>query len=419
MRYFACLLCILLCLQSCTKTKVDYLKENRFDLNTTEFEFPQDNFKIIGFGAYHGSQKTEDVELALLTSLTKTGTIEYYFPETDYSTAHFFNKYLQSGDTTLLKNLIIRYGMLVPQERTIEVYEKWKKLKALNDKLPKEHKIQVLGLDVMTNYEYVSKHILELFNTTTTTEMEALKEIQNMVKTDTTSYALGDLSFAYQKLHDFVDEYEQNKTHYLSSTNDKKALQHIIRNLKTSFQKKIDREKVIFDNYVALDKIYDFKNKPQFIRIGFFHIEKSREGKNGNPSFFARLIEHNIYSKEEVISIIGYLTKSEVVWDELYDDNGNYTGHTTEAGFGIGDYEKEYFLGIQNLKDATLSDKTLFRLNLPKTPYTEKQPDLIEIVMQDQKSNGEAVKGMATTEFLDYAILISNSKASIPIYEMK
>ena len=28
------------------------------------------------------------------------------------------------------------------------------------------------------------------------------------------------------------------------------------------------------------------------------------------------------------------------------------------------------------------------------------------------------MKGMSTTDFLDYAILISNSIASIPIYEM-
>jgi hypothetical protein len=39
--------------------------------------------------------------------------------------------------------------------------------------------------------------------------------------------------------------------------------------------------------------------------------------------------------------------------------------------------------------------------------------------MKDEKSNGDAVKGMSTLDFLDYAILISDSKESIPIYEMK
>jgi hypothetical protein len=47
------------------------------------------------------------------------------------------------------------------------------------------------------------------------------------------------------------------------------------------------------------------------------------------------------------------------------------------------------------------------------------EPDLIEVISEDEKSNGNAVKGMSTLGFLDYAILISNSKESIPIFEMK
>ena len=132
-----------------------------------------------------------------------------------------------------------------------------------------------------------------------------------------------------------------------------------------------------------------------------------------------RLIENKIYSRNKVLSIIGYLTESKVVWDEKYDDEGNYVGHTTEAAYGIGDYEKEYFRGIQNLKDSKTSTKTLFRLNKSNSPYFAIEPDLIEIVMTDEKSNGEAVKGMSTLDFLDYAVLISDSKASTPIFEMK
>ena len=153
--------------------------------------------------------------------------------------------------------------------------------------------------------------------------------------------------------------------------------------------------------------------------MGFSHLEKSREGVKGYPYFFTRLIENNIYKKEEIITVIGYLTNSEVLWDELYDEQGKYKGFTTEAGFGIGDYEKEYFRGIENLKKTKISDQTLFRLNMKNTPYSDNMPDLIDIIMTDQKSNSEAVKGMSTTDFMDYAILISDSKASKPIYELK
>jgi len=67
-----------LVLQSCKQTKIDYLKKNRFDLTSNDFDFPQKDFNIIGFGAYHGSAETENVELKLLQSLTPKGTIKYY-----------------------------------------------------------------------------------------------------------------------------------------------------------------------------------------------------------------------------------------------------------------------------------------------------------------------------------------------------
>ena len=107
-----------------------------------------------------------------------------------------------------------------------------------------------------------------------------------------------------------------------------------------------------------------------------------------------------------------------MLWGRVLDDNGTYKDYNTEGGYGIGDYEKEYFLGIDKLKKTKISDITLFRLNQKDTPYSDGIPDLMEIVMTDEKSNGELVKGKSTTEFLDYAVLISNSKASVPIEEM-
>lgn len=408
-------------IQSCAPSKARYLEKNRLDLNSSDFEFPQKDFNIIGFGAYHGSSKTEDVEIELLKSLTQNNSIKYYLPETDFSIAHYFNEYLKNGDTILLRDLVTLYGIRVPQERTIEVYEKWKKLKKLNDQLPVKDKLNIVGIDIQVNYKYVSKHILELINESEN-ERKPIQEIRQMVKIDTTGYGLGDLSYAHKILKRFVIDYDNNKSEYQKYLNGKPEFEHIIRNLKISFDfsnEYRDRDKVMYDNYLSLDSIYNFKKNPQYLRMGFSHIEKSREGQSGYPHFFARLIENDVYEKDKVLSIIGYFTDSKVVWDELYDEKGNYTGYTVEAGFGIGDYEKEYFRGIQNLKEIKISDKTLFRLNLKKSPYVVKEPDLIEVIMQDEKSNGEAVKGMSTLDFLDYAVLISDSKESIPIYEMK
>ena len=420
MRLLLSCLVLVSILQSCNETKPEYLRNNRFDLTSVDFKFPQQNFNIIGFGAYHGSSKTEDAEIALLKSLVKTKSISYYLPETDYSIAHYFNKYLKNGDTVLLKDLITVYGNRVPQERTIEVYEKWKQLKILNDQLPSQEKLRVVGIDIQVNYKYVSKHLLEILENWHYSA-KPLKELEDMVKIDTTGYGLGDLSYAYGILKRFVDHYEANSQEFHEHISNVPEFKHIIKNLKLSFDPSAnyaDRDKVMYTNYIGLDSLYDFKKHPQFVRMGFSHLEKATEGKNGYSYFFTQLLEKGVYSKDKVLTIIGYLTKSKVVWNELYNVEGEYTGYTVEGGFGIGDYDKEYFRGIQNLKDSQISDKTLFRLNQSNSPYLTKEPDLIEIVMADEKSNGEAVQGMATLDFLDYALLISDSRESIPIFEL-
>ncbi|TDS15291.1 hypothetical protein DFQ03_1932 [Maribacter caenipelagi] len=406
----------LLSVYNYAQLKVDYLKNNRIDITNIEFNFPQQDFNIIGFGAYHGSIKTEEAERALLTSLTKKGTIDFYLPETDYSLGHFFNEYLQTGDTLLLKDLVSNYGARVPQERSIETYQKWKDLKKLNDKLPEQDKIIVVGIDQLVTYKYTSKHLLELLDTDNHQDA-AIQKLAEMVELDTTDYSPYYDSYSKKIMKMFVAHYEANTTLFSKNIKNQFAFKHIIQDIKYSFNPKVNREEVIYNNYIHLDSLYDFKNHPQFVRFGFFHLEKNREGNN--PSFFTRLIENNIYTRDKVVSIIGYFTDSRVLWDHVYDENGDYQTFTTEGGYGIGDYDKEYFLGIEDLKKSKLSDMTLFKLNATNTPYSDGIPNLIEVVMQDDTSNGEAVKGKSTTEFIDYAILISNSGASTPIEEMK
>ena len=418
MSKFVTLLFSILILQSCKETKISYLEQNRFDLTSQDFDFPEKNFNIIGFGAYHGSAKTENVEIKLLNALTKNGTIKYYLPEVDYSTAYYYNEFLETGDTTLLKELIIYNGYHITQERTIEVYEKWKQIKHLNDRLPKTKKLKILGIEWIRNYKYVTKHIVELIKDQDN-QLQPIRRLKQTIAADTTNYSIDKPNLVNKNLKELITDYENDKKRYTSKIENVEVFEMILKNIKHSFEEQPEREQIIYDNYLTLKSEYNFSNNPQFMRVGFFHLEKSREGKDGYPSLYARLTENKIYPKQKIISVIGYFTDSKVFWSEQYDKNGDYSGYSIEAGFGIGDYEKEYFRGIQNLKDTKISDKTLFRLNRSDSPYFTNEPDLIEVIMPDEASNSEAVKGMSTLDFLDYAILISDSKASVPIYEMK
>ena len=67
------------------------------------------------------------------------------------------------------------------------------------------------------------------------------------------------------------------------------------------------------------------------------------------------------------------------------------------------------------MKKQQLSDLTLFRLNQPNTPYSNGVPDLMHIRMLLAKTNRKKTAGHSTTEYVDYALLISDSKANEPL----
>ena len=298
----------------------------------------------------------------MLKSLTKKGTIKYYLPETDFSIGHYFNQFLRTGDTLLLRGLVNTYGSRVPQENSIETYQKWKEIKRLNDQLQEKNKLTIVGIDLLVTYQYTAKHLLEIIDYKQN-QNASLQKIVDMVAMDTTDFSPNYKSYSKGILSDFVKEYENDPTELENSINDKFAFDHIIKNLKITFSDtdySSKREQTIFDNYMRLDSLYDFDSKPQFLRFGFFHLEK--DGEADNTSFFTKLIANEVYQRGHVISVIGYLTKSRVLWDVIYDDGGKYKKYTTEGGYGIGDYKKEYFRGIDKLKETKISDITLFSI---------------------------------------------------------
>ena len=302
----------------------------------------------------------------------------------------------------------------MPQEKSIETYNKWKGIKKINDNQPKNNKIQVVGIDIIVTYKYTSKLLIELLKIEKG-KYKSYDNLYEMVKIDTTDFSPYYDSYSKNILKNFIVDYENDKTYFNSIANNKIITDNLIENIKLTLKKQ-DREKTIFDNYLFLSQLYDFKSNPQFVRMGFFHIEKDRE--SNYPSFFTRLIENNIYKKEEIVSIAGFLTKSRVLWDLKYDANKKYIGYTTEGGYGIGDYWKEYFKGINKLKNNRLSNLTLYHLNNENSPYKKNQTDLMEIKLFLKKSNKNDLKGKTTTDYFDFAILISNSQANKPIEEL-
>ncbi|MCL3780666.1 hypothetical protein EMN47_09745 [Prolixibacteraceae bacterium JC049] len=406
-------ICMIFSFSVVAQSKSQYLKKHRENLRETNFEFSPNNFKIIGFGALHGSSKTYQAEFILIERLIQQNRLNYYIPETNFCQAHFFNKYLKTGDEKLLRKLVLAFQSIVMQEGTIDTYEHWKRLKRLNDNLPFNKKIKVIGFDVINEYEFPIKHILEL--TKEVKNWEERDKLKKLLTNTTLSLSPGD-SITENKLKEFANSYKLNKEKLIKNSNNIQSLNHIITNIEYNFQTKREREKIIYRNFSILSKRYKLKSEKLFFKYGYFHLHKARE--HNYPSFFTRLIEKQDYTKQEVITVMGYLTKSKVLWDKLYDQSGNYKSYTIEKGYGISDYWKEYFKGIRKLKKNKLSDLTLFQLSSENSPYNS-DTDLIELKMLFKDYNTTALKGKHTTQFIDYAILISNSEEQVPIEELK
>jgi len=386
-----------------------YLKENRQDLRqSTSIDIGES--KMIGFGALHGSSKTEETELIILNDLIRTKNLKYYFPETDFSTALYFQEYIETGNEQLLKELIYEYGERVPQERSIESFNKWKNVRQLFN----ENNIQIVGIDKIASYKFSVIQILKLTKNIENVYLDSLKLLTVDKETNWVSYYKTDTK---KILENFVTDYQENKNIYLKNVNDTVSLIHIINNLKLTFEKS-SREQIIYENYKKLSNDFKPDNSIQFFRFGVFHIMKSRI--NNSSSFFNRLIENNDYSKSEILTIQGFLTKSKVLWNVKFDKHGNYSSYTKKAGFGISDYWLEHYKDIRKLKTNTTSDITLFKLKEKYSPYIIVDDyKLVEIKKIFRKSFWNLEEGKSSVDYIDYAILISDSKANVPIEELE
>ena len=153
--------------------------------------------------------------------------------QTDFSTAHYYNEFTQTFDTLNLKSPIVQNGVHLNQVRTIEVYNKWKRLKTLDDALTKENRLTVVSVNVLTSYKYTVKHILKLVDEEFT--KSPIDEIQKIATVDTTNYDVDGRKEVYKKLKILVEDYQKNQNDYQAFINDRAVFEPIIKNLNISF----------------------------------------------------------------------------------------------------------------------------------------------------------------------------------------
>ena len=370
-----------------TRHSVDFRKDLQ------ELDYP-----VVGFTVIHGSAKAEDAEIALISSMLQKNDTLYYFPEIDCASAYYFNRYFETGDSELLKKQIINYGRRVPQEGGIAIYEKWVKLRELS----KDKPIKVFGVDVLIDYSnyidllleitteiYPQRKLLELCNT----ELLAGTDIRNHIRT-------------------LVSGYKECIEEYSSTIKDPVLMDILMNDLANSFLDKniVRRDSIIFENYVHQDQLFHFRKHHQFIRMGVYHMMKENFD-NMYPGFLGILIDEEIYQENEIYSVLGILSDSEVLSEKTYNDTGKYTGFTTKSD---GFYTGSEFFNSELLSKNALSDITFFPLGQKHSPFSADDFSILK-----NKTHWVPLTGKSTLDYIDAVILIKQSPANIPIEELK
>jgi hypothetical protein len=95
---------------------------------------------------HHAIKANAQLRIKFLRYFKEKANIKYYLAEYPYSMTHFINKYLETGDTKILKEIYRplkgTYGW------NKDDYDFWTELYEYNQEFAEEEKIQVIGIDI-------------------------------------------------------------------------------------------------------------------------------------------------------------------------------------------------------------------------------------------------------------------------------
>jgi hypothetical protein len=141
-----------------------------------------DNFyssDVFLLGEIHGYADNQKLDKELLFFLNKKLNLKYYIAEMDSSNATKLNSFLSNPvkDKALLKEVVTAIRKRIPQQSSLELYQKWAEIYDYNQKLADSSKFTVIGIDksftddkstlsrdsaMLLNLEdYIKKHHIE------------------------------------------------------------------------------------------------------------------------------------------------------------------------------------------------------------------------------------------------------------------
>ncbi|RNI23575.1 TraB/GumN family protein [Rufibacter latericius] len=367
--------------------------------------------QIFFLGEAHGTAAPQALDFALLQHLNQRVGLRHYLAEVDYSQAYFLNQYLRSGDERHLQTVFQFWVKHNAQWGNQNFYDKIKKIRALNQTLPADQQINVLGVDRLQDLEATHLFLKEIVGKLPEKVLQdaAFSVLQEIVSTDTLKEETLS-SMAAQLLPTLSNE---GFTKAIPE-DIRFDLQHTLQNI-AYYKDQSRRDSVMHLNLNTVVKARHLEEAKLYGMWGLFHtlpVELERGVpfafylQKENSPFRGKTVSIGVYTIDSenmmpAASLPGFLSKGE-----------RYVNSTLANNDG----PMVFVNGIKDLRATSRENSlTLFKTDAPDSPYqTSSRLASIKVLFPNQ-SIAFAGENPRVTQVFQYVCLVRNSPALTPL----
>lgn len=403
--------------------KENYLKSNSAtitigaDNDLSIFDANFYNNQVFLVSESHGYYKPQEVDFELFKQINKKNGVRYYIAEVDFAQAYYLNQYLATGDESILKQVYQYWYDQKAQWGCKAGFEKWQKMYAYNKTLASSKKIVVLGLDETQNYD-MNVQVLNTLLAKSSYKKGSNPQLDSLIYFSNTKLVTDSARKSFLKYTRRLNDEMAKKTSSFKKILKKNyfSFQYIISNTAAKKQREIR----IFDNFNTYYNEYQLSSEKFYGFWGRFHA--MQDSVNGALPFAGMLTRSNLGLKNKVVSIpVFCLESSSMLPTSMLPPIAQQAGTVFSKSPMVNDDSFVYKVkGISILKKITPENGIgIVKLNAAGSPYF-KGLDLVESSSaMDKTFEWVGTKGAATTDYLQYAVIVRNSEWAVPYGDNK
>lgn len=357
-------------------------------------------------GENHGVKANVDLRMKFVKYFKERTDFKYYLWELPYSTAYFLNKYLQTGDEDILRDV---YSNLEGTDAyNQDDYKHWQDLYQYNKSLDKERRITLIGIDI----EHQSINAVKFINHCLS---QALAN--SNCRDQENPESIRDIDRQLEVLMDLAEK--ENQTHGQDYSQEIKALAYkLLADLNSN---KVVYQEILGDHYLSCQLVVqNLLNRYQVYEgNNFNHIRDGIMYKNFREIYAG--LPKDKYFGQLGLSHIFQQSFPYVDWfAALLEKDPGFQGKILSIAYVYKDCKylyptqrRAYTSSIDTLdpaieafQDLLQGPFTIFKLNGPESPFAQ---DLLWPIGHKFPKKG------VTTDYFHYLLVIKGSSQARPI----